>query len=226
MNAGTRRCAANCSTLPGPFPASRPPRPPSTNGSRVTTTAGPAPAAGMAIPVTLSGPHRSSPSRHSRAHRAFDADRQKSPWWPPPAAGGVTCTCARLAGKRYRGMEWETGAAPGALVAARRRSNEVHHPLAHRDGDWCGPTTAGPRRPRWDSDRTRPCGCRAPTCVTSSRGAWIAGPEPARSAVTIDMLTPSTSSRSRTVVRDGYLGLGGHKVLLDPPLQGQPSPSV
>lgn len=54
------------------------------------------------------------------------------------------------------------------------------------------------------------------------RGARVAGPEPARSAVTIDMLTTSkTIEVNRTVDRDGYVGLGGHKVLLDPPLGGQ-----
>ena len=54
------------------------------------------------------------------------------------------------------------------------------------------------------------------------RGARVAGPEPARSAVTVDMLTTSRAIEvSRTVDRDGYVGLGGHKALLDPPLAGQ-----
>lgn len=54
------------------------------------------------------------------------------------------------------------------------------------------------------------------------RGARIAGAEPARSAVTVGMLTTSTAIEvHRTVDRDGYVGLGGTKVLLDPPLVGQ-----
>lgn len=54
------------------------------------------------------------------------------------------------------------------------------------------------------------------------RGARLAGAEPARSAVTMDMLTTSTAIEvHRTVDRDGYVGLGGTKVLLDPPLEGQ-----
>jgi transposase InsO family protein len=54
------------------------------------------------------------------------------------------------------------------------------------------------------------------------RGARIAGPEPARSAVTVDMLTSSAVIEvSRTVSRDGCIGLGGHKVLLESTLVGQ-----
>jgi transposase InsO family protein len=54
------------------------------------------------------------------------------------------------------------------------------------------------------------------------RGARVAGPEPARSAVSMDMLLASRVIEvARTVDRDGYVGLGNHKVLLDPPLQGQ-----
>lgn len=54
------------------------------------------------------------------------------------------------------------------------------------------------------------------------RGARLAGAEPARSAVTVGMLTTSTAIEvHRTVDRDGYVGLGGTKVLLDPPLAGQ-----
>ena len=54
------------------------------------------------------------------------------------------------------------------------------------------------------------------------RGARLAGAEPARSAVTVGMLTTSTAIEvHRTVDRDGYVGLGGTKVLLDPPLVGQ-----
>jgi transposase InsO family protein len=54
------------------------------------------------------------------------------------------------------------------------------------------------------------------------RGARLAGAEPARSAATVDMLTTSTIIEvHRTVDRDGYVGLGGTKVLLDPPLEGQ-----
>jgi hypothetical protein len=54
------------------------------------------------------------------------------------------------------------------------------------------------------------------------RGAHVAGAEPARSAVTVNMLTTSTVIEvHRTVDRDGYVGLGGTKVLLDPPLEGQ-----
>jgi hypothetical protein len=49
------------------------------------------------------------------------------------------------------------------------------------------------------------------------RGARLAGAEPARSAATVDMLTTSTIIEvHRTVDRDGYVGLGGTKVLLDP----------
>jgi len=47
-------------------------------------------------------------------------------------------------------------------------------------------------------------------------------PEPAPSAVTVDVLTTSaTIEVHRPVDRDGYAGLGGTKVLLDPPLVGQ-----
>jgi transposase InsO family protein len=54
------------------------------------------------------------------------------------------------------------------------------------------------------------------------RGARAAGPEPARSAVTVDVLTTSAAIEvNRTVDRDGYVGLSGSKVLLDPPLEGQ-----
>lgn len=54
------------------------------------------------------------------------------------------------------------------------------------------------------------------------RGVRLAGAEPARSAVTVGMLTTSTAIEvHRTVDRDGYVGLGGTKVLLDPPLEGQ-----
>jgi hypothetical protein len=54
------------------------------------------------------------------------------------------------------------------------------------------------------------------------RGARIAGPEPARGAVTIDMLTTSAVIEvARTVSRDGCIGLGGHKVLLESTLVGQ-----
>jgi hypothetical protein len=54
------------------------------------------------------------------------------------------------------------------------------------------------------------------------RGARIAGPEPARAAVTVDILTTSTVIEiARTVSRDGCVGLGGHKVLLDSSLVGQ-----
>jgi hypothetical protein len=54
------------------------------------------------------------------------------------------------------------------------------------------------------------------------RGARIAGSEPARGAVTVDMLTTSTVIEvARTVARDGCVGLGGHKVLLDSSLVGQ-----
>jgi hypothetical protein len=57
------------------------------------------------------------------------------------------------------------------------------------------------------------------------RGARLAGAEPARSAVTVGMLTTSTAIEvHRTVDRDGYVGLGGTKVLLDPPLEGNASP--
>ncbi len=54
------------------------------------------------------------------------------------------------------------------------------------------------------------------------RGARIAGPEPARGAVTVDMLTTSAVIEvARTVSRDGCIGLGGHKVLLESTLVGQ-----
>ena len=54
------------------------------------------------------------------------------------------------------------------------------------------------------------------------RGARIAGPEPARGAVTVDMLrTSEVIEVARTVSRDGCIGLGGHKVLLDSTLVGQ-----
>lgn len=54
------------------------------------------------------------------------------------------------------------------------------------------------------------------------RGARTAGPEPARSAVTVDTLTTSTAIEvNRTADRDGYVGLSGTKVLLDPSLHGQ-----
>ncbi len=54
------------------------------------------------------------------------------------------------------------------------------------------------------------------------RGARIAGPEPARGAVTVDMLTKSAVIEvARTVSRDGCIGLGGHKVLLESTLVGQ-----
>jgi transposase InsO family protein len=54
------------------------------------------------------------------------------------------------------------------------------------------------------------------------RGARIAGPEPARGAATIDMLTTSAViDVSRTVSRDGCVGLGGDKVLLGSTLVGQ-----
>jgi hypothetical protein len=47
------------------------------------------------------------------------------------------------------------------------------------------------------------------------RGARHAGAEPARSAVSVAMLTTSTAiDVPRTVDRDGYVGLGGTKVLL------------
>jgi hypothetical protein len=54
------------------------------------------------------------------------------------------------------------------------------------------------------------------------RGARLAGTEPARSAVTVGMLTTSPAIEvHRTVDRDGYVGPGGTQVLLDPPLEGQ-----
>lgn len=54
------------------------------------------------------------------------------------------------------------------------------------------------------------------------RGARIAGPEPARGAVTVDMLTTSAVIEvARTVSRDGCIGLGGHKMLLESTLVGQ-----
>jgi hypothetical protein len=54
------------------------------------------------------------------------------------------------------------------------------------------------------------------------RGARIAGPEPARGAATIDMLTTSAVIEvARTVSRDGCIGLGGDKVLLESTLVGQ-----
>jgi transposase InsO family protein len=55
-----------------------------------------------------------------------------------------------------------------------------------------------------------------------ARGARIAGPEPARGAVTADLLTTSAVIEvDRTVSRDGCVGLGGHKVLLESSLVGQ-----
>jgi len=54
------------------------------------------------------------------------------------------------------------------------------------------------------------------------RGARVAGPEPARGAVTVDMLTTSAVIEvARTVSRDGCIGLGGHKVLLESTLVGK-----
>lgn len=54
------------------------------------------------------------------------------------------------------------------------------------------------------------------------RGARIAGPEPARGAVTVEMLTTSAVIEvARTISRDGRIGLGGHKVLLEAALVGQ-----
>jgi transposase InsO family protein len=54
------------------------------------------------------------------------------------------------------------------------------------------------------------------------RGARIAGPEPARGAATIDILTTSAVIEvARTVSRDGCIGLGGDKVLLESTLVGQ-----
>lgn len=54
------------------------------------------------------------------------------------------------------------------------------------------------------------------------RGARIAGPEPAREAATIDMLTTSAVVEvARTVSRDGCIGLGGDKVLLESTLVAQ-----
>ena len=54
------------------------------------------------------------------------------------------------------------------------------------------------------------------------RGARRAGPEPARGAVTVDMLTTSAVLEvARTVSRDGCIGLGGHKVLLEAALVDQ-----
>jgi hypothetical protein len=54
------------------------------------------------------------------------------------------------------------------------------------------------------------------------RGARVAGHEPARSAVTVEALTTSTAIEvNRTADRDGYVGLSGTKVLLDPSLHGQ-----
>jgi hypothetical protein len=42
------------------------------------------------------------------------------------------------------------------------------------------------------------------------------------SAVTVDMLTTSAAIEvNRTVDRDGYVGLRGCEVLLDPPLEGR-----
>jgi len=54
------------------------------------------------------------------------------------------------------------------------------------------------------------------------RGGRIAGPEPGPSALAPGVL-PATSliELDRTVARDGYAGLGGHKVMLDPALAGQ-----
>lgn len=54
------------------------------------------------------------------------------------------------------------------------------------------------------------------------RGARLAGPEPARGAVTVEMLTTSAVIEvPRTVSRDGCIGLGGHKVLIEAMLVGQ-----
>jgi hypothetical protein len=55
-----------------------------------------------------------------------------------------------------------------------------------------------------------------------ARGARIAGPEPARGAVTVDVLTSSSVIEvDRTVSRDGCVGLGGRKALLEASLVGQ-----
>ncbi|WP_431240942.1 IS481 family transposase (plasmid) [Mycolicibacterium aichiense] len=54
------------------------------------------------------------------------------------------------------------------------------------------------------------------------RGARIAGPEPARGAATAEMLSTSAVIEvARTVSRDGCIGLGGDKVLLESTLVGQ-----
>lgn len=54
------------------------------------------------------------------------------------------------------------------------------------------------------------------------RGARMAGPEPARGAATVDMLTTSAVIEiARTVSRDGCIGLGGDKVLVGSALVGQ-----
>jgi hypothetical protein len=55
-----------------------------------------------------------------------------------------------------------------------------------------------------------------------ARGARIAGPQPARGAVTVDVLTSSSVIEvDRTVSRDKCVGLGGHKALLEASLVGQ-----
>lgn len=71
--------------------------------------------------------------------------------------------------------------------------------------------------------RTRPSRlCEHELRELLDRGARAAGPRTARSAVTVDVLTTSaTIEVHRPVDRDGYAGLGGTKVLLDPPLVGQ-----
>lgn len=47
-------------------------------------------------------------------------------------------------------------------------------------------------------------------------------PEPARGAITVDILTTSAVIEvARTVSRDGCIGIGGHKVLLESTLVGQ-----
>jgi transposase InsO family protein len=55
-----------------------------------------------------------------------------------------------------------------------------------------------------------------------ARGGRVGGPEPGPSALPAGQLPVATVIEvERTVARDGYVGLGGQVVMLDPPLAGQ-----
>jgi transposase InsO family protein len=146
---------------------------------------------------------------------------------PPRPAPGLAVHAESLADNDIHAVEWETDLTPRArLLLPGNQQMKFTAALARRT------VTI------WANDRsihvlldgtvirTRPSRLTGHDLrELLRRGAHLAGAEPARSAVTVGILTTSTAIEvHRTVDRDGYVGLGGTKVLLDPPLEGRDCP--